>query len=193
MTPPTAAIADTPEATPSPTATPTLALLPGAVTQTPTPTPGPTGGEVEIRIPFAIYAPAAPPSDMPECVDAIPFRIKTDGLRTLIEGEGQIDCTFQDTPQGSPITYHVILDLDGMLNGELLPPTADRPSGWLDSYLALDGSIVQYYTGYPPQATNPCPESAPCRIPSADIVPLPFEFEEGSTINVPWTFILHLW
>ncbi|MDH4208244.1 MAG: hypothetical protein OEV76_05170, partial [Anaerolineae bacterium] len=129
---------------------------------------------------------------MPECVNTIPFRMTSDGSRTMIEGQGPIDCHFVDTPQGSPITFHVILEYHGSLNGELLPATPDRPSGWLDAYLAVDGAIVQYYTGYPPEAVNPCPEGDPCRTSASDVIPLPFEYKDGSTVTTPWTFILHL-
>jgi hypothetical protein len=97
-----------------------------------------------------------------------------------------------DTPQGSPITFHVVLEYDGVLNGELLPATPKRPSGWLDAYLALDGAITQCYVGYPTGAPNPCPESNPCRTPSSDIILLPFGYEEGSEVTTPWVFILHL-
>jgi hypothetical protein len=177
---------------PTPTPTPTTALLPHGNELTPTP-PEPSAGEVEIRIPFDIYSEGElPPTDVPECVNTIPFRMIRDGSRTMIEGEGQIDCHFVDTPQGSPIIFHVILKFDGVLNGELLPATSDKPSGWLDAYLALDGAIAQYYVGYPTEATNPCPESNPCRIPSSDVIPLPFAYEDGSTITTPWIFILHL-
>jgi hypothetical protein len=79
-----------------------------------------------------------------------------------------------------------------VLYGELLPPTSDHPSGWLDAYLTVDGAIMQYYSNYPPQAQNPCPEDEPCRVPAADVIPLPFGYEEGSTISEPWTFVLHL-
>jgi hypothetical protein len=189
--PPTA----TPEAvppTPAATPTPTTALLPQADEQTPTPPP-PSGGEVEIRIPFDIFSQGEqPPADMPECIETIPFRMFQDGPRTMLEGEGQIDCTFVDTPQGSPITYHVILQMDAHLDGELLPPTTDKPSGWLDAYLLVDGATVQYYTGYPPEAVNPCPESSPCRTPASDTILLPFAYEDGSTLTTPWTFILRL-
>jgi hypothetical protein len=178
--------------TPSATPTPTPALLPHGEEQTPTP-PQPSGGEVEVRIPFDIFSGGeVPPAEVPECVNTIPFRIFRDGSRTMIEGEGQIDCHFVDTPQGGPITFHVILEFDGDLDGELLPATPDKPSGWLDAYLLVDGTIVQYYTGYPPQAVNPCPESDPCRTPASDVIPLPFAYEDGSTATTPWTFILHL-
>jgi len=178
--------------TPAATPTPTAALLPHGDEQTPTP-PRPSGGEVEIRIPFDIYSEGElPPAEMPECVNSIPFRIFRDGSRTMIEGEAQIDCHFVDTPQGSPITYHVILEFHGNLDGELLPATPDKPSGWLDAYLLVDGTTVQYYTGYPPQAVNPCPEGDPCRTPASDVISLPFAYEDGSTLTTPWTFILHL-
>jgi hypothetical protein len=178
--------------TPPATPTPTTALLPQADEQTPTP-PEPSGGEVEIRIPFDIFSQGEqPPAEIPECVTTIPFRTFKDGSRTMIEGQGQIDCTFVDTPQGSPITYHVILQIDAHLDGELLGATPDRPSGWLDAYLLVDGAIVQYYTGYPPEAVNPCPEGNPCRTPASDTIPLPFAYEDGSTVSTPWTFILHL-
>jgi hypothetical protein len=178
--------------TPAATPTPTTAVLPQADEQTPTPPP-PSGGEVEIRIPFDIFSQGEqPPAEMPECLTTIPFRMFQDGSRTMLEGQGQIDCTFVDTPQGSPITYHVLLQFDAHLDGELLPKTPDRPSGWLDAYLLVDGAIVQYYTGYPPEAVNPCPEESPCRTPTSDTIPLPFAYEDGSTVTTPWTFVLHL-
>jgi len=174
------------------TPTPTAAVSLHSDEQTPTP-PEPSGGEVEIRIPFDIFSEGEPPpADVPECVNTIPFRITRDGSRSMMEGEGQIDCHFVDTPQGVPITYNVILEFDGVLNGELLPATPDKPSGWVDAYLTVDGTIVQYYTDYPPEATNPCPESNPCRTPTSDVIPLPFDYQEGSRVTTPWVFILHL-
>jgi hypothetical protein len=174
------------------TPTPTATLLLRANEQTPTP-PGPSAGEVEIRIPFDIYGEGERLSaDVPKCVNTIPFRMIRDGARTMIEGGGRIDCHFVDTPQGAPIVFHVVLKFDGALNGELLPATSDKPSGWLDAYLALDGAVTQYYVGYPAGAPNPCPESNPCRIPSADVIPIPLAYKEGSTVATPWIFILHL-
>lgn len=82
--------------------------------------------------------------------------------------------------------------MDGSFNGELLPPTRDYPNGWLDAYLTIDGTITQYYTDYPPEAYNPCPDSDPCRSPISEVIPLPFSYEEGSKITIPWRFILHL-
>jgi hypothetical protein len=172
-----------PSATPTPTPTPPL--VQGIATETASP---PAGGSVEVRIPNTINMEG-------ECVNTIPFTLVGDGLRTLSQGEGQIACEFEGKPLGGedqPIVYHVILEFDAVFEGELLPASPSRPHGWLDAYLNLDGAITQYYTGYPPQATNPCPESQPCRTPTADTIPLPFAFEEGSTIDVPWTFILHL-
>lgn len=177
---------------PTPSLTSTTALLPQANELTPTP-PEPNAGEVEVRIPFDIYSEAELPStDVPECVNTIPFRMIRDQSRTMIEGEGLIDCHFEDKPQGSPITFHLILEYKGALNGELLPATSDKPSGWLDAYLALDGAIIQYYVGYPDEASNPCPESSPCRIPSTEVIPLPLAYEDGSMLTTPWIFTLHL-
>lgn len=174
------------------TAEPTRTPLAAAVA--PTPTPAETrGGEVEVRIPYYIAAGGeAPPPDIPECVSRIPFVMTTAETRTMVEGEGVIDCHFVNTPSGQPITFHVMLQFDATLDGELLPPTPSQPSGFLDSYLTLDGAIVQYYTGYPAQAPNPCPEDQPCRTPSNEVIPLPFAYKEGSAINTPWTFILHV-
>lgn len=189
--------------TPSITPTPP-ALLPETY-PTPTPTtvllspheePGNleiNEGVVEIRIPFDIYSQNESLSiDVPECVNEIPFRFVKDETRTLIEGQGKIDCEFVDTPQEGLITYHVILDFDGTLNGELLSATPDKPSAWLDAQLLVDGTIIQFYTDYPQEATNPCPETSPCRITTSEVMPLPFDCKEGSTITEPWTFILHL-
>jgi hypothetical protein len=179
------------QATPSPlptsTPTPTPGLPPVAVTYTPTPLV-PTGGYLEVRTPNTINMQG-------ECVNTIPFRLVGDGARTMSQGEARIECDFEGKPLGgedAPIVYHVTLKIDAVLDGELLPATPDRPHGWLDAYLALDGAIIQYYTGYPPQATNPCPEDSPCQTPSSEVIPLPFAFEEGSTITTPWTFVLHL-
>jgi hypothetical protein len=171
----------------SPTPTPTPGLLLGANTVTPPPTV-PSEGYVQVRIPNTINM-------QTECVREIPFDLVIEGSRTMCRGKGRIDCAFEGKPLGGedqPIVYHVILEIDAELDGELLQATPARPKGWLDTYLSLDGSIVQYYTGYPPQATNPCPESSPCRTPSTDVIPLPFDFEDGNTITTPWTFILHL-
>jgi hypothetical protein len=171
------------------TPTPTVASVLGGATETPTP-PQPSGGEVEVRIPYYIVMGNEAPTDIPECVNSIPFSMTRDGTRVMIEGEGRIDCHFEST--GTPITFHVLFEFDASLNGELMPPTPEKPSGWLDAYLAIEGSIAQYYTNYPPEATNPCPESDRCRTPISDVIPLPFSYEEGSTITTPWTFILHL-
>jgi hypothetical protein len=191
------------------TTSPNTAPSPPALQPEPFPTPTPTKavllpsevpsrseqsrGEVEIQVPFDIYSQGELPStNIAKCINAIPFSIIKDESRTLIEGQGQIVCDFVDTPQGVPITYHVELAFDGMLNGELLPTTPTYPKGWLDSYLKLDGTITQYYTGYPKEATNPCPESEPCRTTISETIPLPFAYEEGSTITTPWIYILHL-
>jgi hypothetical protein len=188
---PIATVPTPPPATPTPT--PTTDLPPHGVEPTPT-LPESSGGEVEIRIPFDIYAAGEPSTTpVPECVNRIPFRLFEDGSRTMLEGEGPIVCHFIDTPQGSPITFHVLLEFNGVLDGELLPPTTDMPAGWLDAQLGFDGNITQYYEGYPAGATNPCPESDPCVMPSADFVPLPLAYEEGSTVTAPWIFVLHLW
>jgi hypothetical protein len=176
-----------PAPSPTPTPTPTPSQLLGPVTQTPTPLV-PTGGYIEVRTPNTINM-------QTECVSIIPFRLVQEGTRTMSRGEGRIDCFFEGKPLGgedAPIVYHVTLEFDAVLDGELLPATPDRPHGWLDAYLTLDGAIIQYWTGYPSQASNPCPQSSPCRIPTSDVIPLPFAFEEGSTITTPWTFILHL-
>jgi hypothetical protein len=188
----------------SPKTTPSSPALQPELFPTPTPTtavlfpsevpgyPKQSGGEVEIRIPFDIYSQGELPStNIAECINKIPFSIIKDESRTLIEGQGQIDCDFVDTPQGAPITYHVVLAFAGMLNGELLPATPDKPSGWVDAYLMVNGAIIQVYTDYPQEAINPCPESNPCRTPISETIPLPFAYEEGNTITTPWIFILH--
>lgn len=177
---------------PTPTPTPTEALILRPDEQTPTPS-GCSGGELEIRIPFSILGEGeAVSTDVPDCVTTISFRLLNDGSRTMIEGEGPIDCHFVDTPQGAPITFHVLVAFQGTLTGEVLPATPTRPSGWLDAFLNLDGTITQYYIGYPDEATNPCPESSPCRTSAADVMPLVMDWEDGSTVTTPWTFILHL-
>jgi hypothetical protein len=187
---PTATIPTPPPTTPTPT--PTTGLPPHGVAPTATP-PESSEGELEVRIPFDIYAANEPPAPaVPACVNQIPFHLFEDGARTLLEGEGSIGCHFEDTPQDSPITFHVLLEFDATLDGELLPPTVDMPSGWLDAQLGFEGSVTQYYVGYPAGATNPCPESDPCIIPSADFIPLPLAYEEGSTITNLWIFVLHL-
>jgi hypothetical protein len=187
----TAPPATLPDVIPQLTATPTATSLAGLVA--PTPLPEPTGGEVEIRIPFTIVAGGeAVPADIPDCTNAIPFAMTADGTRTMIDGEGRIDCHFVDTPSGQPITFHVILEYDAVLAGELLPPTPEQPSEWLDAYLTIDGAIVQFYSGYPPEAQNPCPEDNPCRTAAFEVIPLPLAYKEGSTITEPWTFVLHL-
>ena len=196
---PPATATPTPSATipaavlPAPTATPTpTALLSRADEPTPSPTPPELrGGHLEIRIPYAIVVGGGePPADVPECVCTIPFRMFRDGERIMIAGEGPIDCHFVST--GGPITIHVLLEFEGVLDGELLPATSDWPSGWLDAYLMVEGTISQYYLGYPPQATNPCPEGDPCRAPASQVISLPLACEEGGTVTTPWTFVLHL-
>lgn len=173
---------------------------------TPTPNPAPIirsskeaplttdGGEIEIRIPFDIYNPSAetPDNPAPECLHTLPFTINSQNDRLLVSGEGRIQCEFIDTPVDQPITYHIILDLDGSFDGELLPSTPDYPKGFLDAFLNIGGTITQFYSGYPPEATNPCPESDPCQSPAVEVIPLPFHYEDGSQITVPWIFTLHL-
>lgn len=172
------------------TPTPTRALIfPGEEPDQ----PESSEGAVVIHIPFVIYSQGEQSStDVPECVNSIPFQIIKDESRILIEGQEPIDCHFVDTPQDTPITYHVVLGYDGTLNGELLPATPDKPSGWLDAFLLVDGVISQYYTNYPQEATNPCPEENPCMTKISEAIPLPFTYEEGSEITTPWTFLLHI-
>jgi hypothetical protein len=192
--PSTATPAASPTSVPAPSATPTPTVLAAVAGPTLTPTvPEPVGGELEVRIPFSIYSgQEGPPADVPDCVNTIPFLLTGDGARTMIEGEGRIDCHFVNTPSGQPVTFDVILGFDAILNGELLPATPNQPAGWLDAYLALDGAIEQMYSNYPLQAQNPCPEESPCRTPTSDVIPLPLAYEEGSTVTTPWTFVLHL-
>jgi hypothetical protein len=171
-----------------PTATPTPANPPVGISATPT-ILEPDEGEVEVRIINTI-------NGQGECTNHIPFQIYKQGERIMLEGEGRIDCTFEGKPLGgedSPIVYHVSLVFDASLDGERLPATPIQPTGWLDAHLFLDGAIVQYYTDYPPEAVNPCPPESPCETPNMDTIPLPFEYKEGSTINTPHTFVLHLW
>lgn len=185
---------DTPfQQKPAETATPTNPqILPRPDEPTDTPS-APTTGEIELRIPFDIYSPSeVSSSSLPECVQYLPFRILSDGDRKLIEGKGRLECSFVDTPKGSPITYHVILTYDAIFNGELLPASPNKPSGWLDSFLTIDGEVAQFYVGYPPEAANPCPEENPCRTPVSEVIPLPFDYRDESSISTPWTFILHL-
>lgn len=151
------------------------------------------GGELEIRIPFDIYAPSeVTTSEDIECVTFIPFNFNKEEMRILLEGQGPIYCHFEDTPLDSPITFHVILDFNSTFTGELLEASLNKPYGWLDTYLMVDGAIIQYYSNYPPEAVNPCPESDPCRSPVTENIPLPFEYIEGNTLTTPWKFILHL-
>jgi hypothetical protein len=170
------------------TSKPTATNTPVWIAKTPAMS-APDQGEVEVRIINTI-------NGQGECNNLIPFRIYEQGERIMLEGDGRIDCTFEGKPLGgedSPIVYHVSLEFEAILEGERLPATPSRPSGWLDAFLLLDGTIVQYYTGYPPEAVNPCPLESPCETTTKDNIPLPFEFKEGSTIETPHTFILHLW
>lgn len=172
------------------TPTPTVAVV--FSTEEPI-TPEPIGGEIEIIIPFDIYSQyEAPSGDIPQCVSTIPFRFYNDGLLTMIEGKGPILCVFDDTPEGTPITFHITFDLQAELSGELLPASIEKPSGWLDAFLSLDGYFEQIHEGYPDDSINPCPATSPCQITAFEVIPLPFDYEEGSTITTPWTFILHL-
>lgn len=148
--------------------------------------------ELEVRIPFALMAEGQAQGDMPDCSVHIPFAVKKEDGRTLIEGEKKFSCSFDSTPRGQPISFHIRLEMEGILNGEILPPTVDKPAGLLDAFLNVEGTISQHYTGYPPQATNPCPASSPCRTEAKQLFPLPMEYREGSRITKPWTFILHL-
>lgn len=182
----------------SPIQEPALVLTPTPTIAVVFPTQEPASleqekGEIEVRIPYNIFTPGeTTPSEDVECVVYIPFRFVNVEMRTMIEGQAPIDCHFEDTPQGSPITFNVILEYECTVNGELLPATYEYPKGWLDTHMWIDGTIIQYYANYPDEATNPCPETDPCRTPITDNIPLPFAFEEGNTITTPWIFILHL-
>lgn len=74
------------------TATPTNAVV------FPTDEPGilaPDGGEVEVHIPFNIYAPGeVTNTEGVECVISIPFHFYKEEMRTLMEGQAPIDCFF---------------------------------------------------------------------------------------------------
>lgn len=172
-----------PEVAASPT--PTSTLLTGSRA---------TGGELEIRIPYDIFNPELelPAESPPTCITMIPFEIKEEGGHQVISGKGLIDCTYVDTPAGTPITYTITIRLDSEILGELLPATDSYPDGFLDAQLTLEGSLTQSYTDYPSEAINPCPSADPCVSPLADFIPLPFNYTEGSTIDIPWTFILHV-
>ncbi len=78
----------------------------------------------------------------------------------MIEGEGDVDCHFVN--EAGPLIFHVLLEFEAVLNGELLPPSPSKPTGWLDAYLNIDGAITQYWVGYPSEAVNPCPEMGLC-------------------------------
>ena len=171
------------------TATPTRELILSADARTPTPGKA-TSGTLEVRVPYAIFS-TTPPEDMDECVNLVPFGVVKEGERTLIEGQGRIDCHFVSEPD-VPITFHVLLAMDATLSGELLAATASYPSGFLDAYVTLDGTSTQYYEGYPPEAQNPCPEADPCVSPGGEVMPAPLDYSEGSTVEGPWTFVLHL-
>jgi hypothetical protein len=173
-------------ATPTPTAGPPLV---GEITEAWEP---PGGGTLEILIPFDIFSQGESPSGILTCSNSLPFRIAQEDERLMVQGQGRIDCHFEDTPQNSAISFHVVIAYDAVFSGELLPATISRLNPWLDSYLTLDGYLVQYYIGYPTEASNPCPQANPCPIPMADTIPLPFTFEDGATITTPWTFTLHL-
>jgi hypothetical protein len=149
--------------------------------------------ELEIRIPFDIYNPDLETAgDLAECITILPFTLEDQQGRTMVEGQELIQCEFIDTPQDTPIIYHILLAFDASLSGELLPATPEYPHGWLDAFLNIDGTISQYYEGYPPEATNPCPQTEPCRTPASEVIPLPFPYQDGSVITTPWTFVLHL-
>jgi hypothetical protein len=173
-----------------PTPTPTMMVIfPSEAPET----TAPNQAEIEIRIPYSIFSQGERSStDVLECKNTISFNIIEGEDRTLIEGKGPIECEFKFNPQGVPFTYHIELSYDGSLNGEMLPVSIDKPSGWLDAYLTVDGVLTQYYTDYPAEATNPCPESNPCSTPIFDTIPLPFDYEDGNTITTPWTFTLRL-
>jgi len=173
----------------TPASTPTPPLVSGVTEEPVSPT---TGGRIEVHIPYLIATQDSPPIDVPECAAEVPFSITQEDGRNLLAGTQQIHCEFENPLEDSSITIYVVLEFESVLNGELLEPTPNKPSGWLDAYLVIDGTITQYYTGYPPEAVNPCPESSPCSTPTSEVIPLPFAFEEGSTITTPWTFTLHL-
>jgi hypothetical protein len=185
----TPAVAPTQPAS-SPTPTPTrMVIFPSEAPETTVP----RQVEIEIRIPYSIFSQGeASSTEVPECVNTIPINIIEQEERILVEGEGPIKCVFTFTPEGVPFTYHIELRYTGSLNGEMLPVSIDKPAGWLDAYLIVDGVLTQYYTDYPAEATNPCPQSNPCSTPIFDTIPLPLDYEDGSTISTPWIFLLKL-
>ncbi|NLG26511.1 MAG: hypothetical protein GX557_01275 [Chloroflexi bacterium] len=196
----------TPAATPSPTPTlaaqPTLALLPTA-THTPTPAPLPvqatpsptevrsTGGLLEVRFPFDVAGEGEALS-FDYCVGTLPFKLLKEGPDPQVEGEGVLHCEFTDTPSGSPITFHNSYDWQIHLTGALWPSTADYPDGFLDAQIEISGQMAMYYTGWPDEATNPCPAGSPCRPPlEGGLFPAPFNYIDGSTVEAGWIFVLH--
>ncbi len=178
---------------------------------TPTPTPEslgfgpdsslPTSGEIESRIPF--------PMTGEECVSHIPFAVREEQGRLVIEGEGVIDCSSSGELCGEIcVTHNHILYADVSLGGEVLIGLSDSPSGVLHVDLVYTGTNTQYFTDYPPGARVLFTEQNPFQVEGSEIIPLTFSFEDGATTEVenqlgaasaagteapaPWTLILYL-
>jgi len=183
-------------ATPTPTPTPTPIIL-AADTPTPTisPTPRPTRGEIEVRF--------SDPDTEGECEAHFPFTINWGEARTTIDGGGVLSCAFtaQHCGDGVCMTYHRIHDMDASLAGELLASSARYPHSFLNTTLAGEYSMTQYWTDVPPDAFVPFTEANPAVFKGSDIVHLLFDFVEGATEELErgtggqtftWKFTLHL-
>jgi hypothetical protein len=190
-----------------PTPTPSVTAVPIQPLSTPSPTPTifvsfstqesvlpPSGGVLEIRIPYQVDSSTvvADPGVGNECLVEIPFEIINEGERKMTHAAQQIDCHFVIEPGPLPYKVHLFIQGEGTFDGELLPPTSNYPDGWLDSFLRFDGSVTQYYVELQHDIPNLCPETKPCVAPGNNTFTLPFHWQEGSTIEQGWTFILHL-
>jgi hypothetical protein len=182
---------------PTPTFT-TLPLPPQVETATPEPVEF-TGGEIELVVNFQVD------EGIHECTSSFPFT--QDHLQDppRISGEGEVDCHFSEVleGEGGSVTHHTLLQYSGQVAGVLYPGTSDKPAGFLDCTLTLDGTMSEYFSDYPGGSFVPYTAANPFEISGADSIPLPFEWKEGSTVVITpptagasanrWTFILHLY
>lgn len=168
--------------------TPTTEVEELPATPAPTTTPLPPGGWLEITVP-------SPVEDKEACVTTIPFIIAGVGTDAVVEGVGEVSCSFEGVPLAAideSYVFRVELTYDVTLSGGVLPVTTDTPSGILDVSMTIDGQTVQTYVSLPENVRNACPLEQPCVTERAETLSLPFTFEDQIQYNSLWQVILHL-
>jgi hypothetical protein len=134
----------------------------------------------------------AEPGEGNECVYELPFQITAGVEREMAYGSVDILCHWTNPHDSLEYTIHVIVESEVSFDGEIFPASESFPEGWIDGYLNVDGNMIQYYQGVPPENPDLCPETSPCTVPGSRVFNLPFPLKEGSIIEENWIFILHL-